>query len=42
MVKLDKRLNITQKIIQYLPDKVNETTGIIKKTPEKRNLINTK
>ena len=42
MVKLDKRLNITQKIIQYLPDKVNETTGIIKKTPEKINLSNTK
>lgn len=42
MVKLDKRLNITQKIIQYLLDKVNETTGIIIKTPEKRILSNTK
>lgn len=42
MVKWNKILNITQKIIQYLSDKVNETTGIIKKTPEKRILSNTK
>ena len=38
MVKLDKRLNITQKIIQYLSDKVNETTGNIIKAPKKMNL----